>query len=127
MAVCLDTTFLVDLLADDSAANEFAATLSEPAAISAVSFCELLFGAVGRRRIARVEALARDYAVLPADYDVCAMAASIQSRLGDLGELIPVLDAIIAGTAVLAEIPLITSDEHFRRVPADFGLVVQGY
>jgi predicted nucleic acid-binding protein len=127
LAVCLDTTFLVDLLADEPAANELAANLSEPGAISAVSFYELLFGAVGRRRIARVEALARDYAVLPADYDVCAMAASIQSRLADFGELIPVLDAVIAGTAVLAEIPLVTSDEHFRRVPADFGLVVRGY
>ncbi len=127
MAVCLDTTFLVDLLADERAAVEFARALEEPAAISAVSFYELLFGVVGRRRVARVEALARDYAVLPADYDVCAMAASIQVRLGQVGELVPVLDAIIAGTAVLAGIPLVTRDEHFRRVPADFGLFVRGY
>ncbi len=127
MAVCLDTTFLVDLLAGDARATAFAKALAEPAAVSAVSFYELLFGAVGRRRLVRVEALAQDFAVLPADYDVCAMAASIQSRLGDLGELIPVLDAIIAGTAVLAEIPLVTSDEHFHRVPADFGLVVRAY
>jgi predicted nucleic acid-binding protein len=127
MAVCLDTTFLVDLLADDPSANDFAATLTEPAAISAVSFYELLFGATGRRRVAQVEALARDYAVLPADYAVCAIAASIQVRLSDLGRLVPVLDAIIAGTALLAELPLVTADEHFERIPPDFGLVVREY
>jgi predicted nucleic acid-binding protein len=127
MAVCLDTTFLVDLLADDPSASEFARALAEPAAISAVSFHELLFGATGRRRTARVEALAGDYPVLPADYDVCAMAASIQARLSEVGQPIPVLDAIIAGTAVLAELPLVTADEHFGRIPLDFGLVVRGY
>jgi predicted nucleic acid-binding protein len=127
MAVCLDSTFLVDLLADRPEAVEFVETLAEPAAISAVSFYELLFGVVGRRRIVQVEALARDYAVLPADYDVCAMAASIQARLSEVGQLIPVLDAIIAGTAVLAELPLVSSDEHFDRVPSDFGLVVRRY
>ncbi|MBI4416632.1 MAG: PIN domain-containing protein, partial [Euryarchaeota archaeon] len=68
MAVCLDTTFLVDLLAGDSQATAFAEELREPAAVSAVSFYELLFATVGQRRLARVEAFARDYAVLPADY-----------------------------------------------------------
>lgn len=127
MAVCLDTSFLVDLLGGDSSAVGFAADVQEPIAVSAVSFYELLFGATGRRRRRRVEALAADYAILPADYDVCAMAAAIQSRLADSGELIPVLDAIIAATAVLAGIPLVTSDEHFRRIPMDFGLVVREY
>lgn len=127
MAVCLDTSFLVDLLGGDSAAIGFAADVQEPIAVSAVSFYELLFGAAGRRRMRRVEDLAADYAILPADYDVCAMAAAIQSRLADSGELIPVLDAIIAATAALAGIPLVTSDEHFRRIPTDFGLVVREY
>ncbi|TLZ55891.1 MAG: type II toxin-antitoxin system VapC family toxin [Methanobacteriota archaeon] len=127
MAVCLDTTFLVDLLAGDPEATAFARIITEPAAISAVSFYELLFGAVGRQRQTRVEEFARDYAVLPADYDVCAMAAAIQARLGETGRLIPVLDAIIAGTSVLAGVPLVTRDAHFRRVPSDFGLVVQAY
>jgi len=80
MAVCLDTSFLVDLLSGDSAAVGFAAEVQEPVAVSAVSFYELLFGAAGRRRIRRVEDFAADYAILPADYDVCSMAAAIQSR-----------------------------------------------
>ncbi len=127
MAVCLDTTFLVDLLAGSPDAIAFAEALDEPAAASAVSFYELLFATIGRRRLARVEEFARDYVVLPADYDVCAMAASIQSRLGEVGDLIPVLDALIAGTAVLWGIPVVTRDAHFRRVPSDFGLVIRSY
>ncbi len=59
---------------------------------------------------------------MPANYEVCAVAAAIQSRLRDAGGLIPVLDAIIAATAILAEAPLVTTDEHFKRVSLDFGL-----
>ena len=127
MAVCLDTSFLVDLLAGDSSAASLAAGLEEPAAISAVSFYELLFGVTGPRRRLQVENLARDYAIVPADYDICSMAAAVQLRLGEDGELIPVLDAIIAATAILAGIPIVTSDAHFRRIPPEFGLVVRGY
>src|SRR3989442_458999 len=127
MALCLDTTFLVDLLAGDPAAVAFADPLAEPVAVSAVSFYELLYGGGGGGRLSPGGARARDYAVLPADFEVCSMAASIQARLGEVGQLIPVLDAIIAGTAVLAGIPLVTMDEHFRRIPPDFGLAVRAY
>lgn len=74
-----------------------------------------------------VENLARDYAVVPADVEVCTMAAAVQNRLGATGELMPVLDAIIAATAILAGLPIVTSDAHFRRIPPDFGLVVRAY
>jgi predicted nucleic acid-binding protein len=127
LAVCLDTSYIVDLLAGQPSAVDLAANLGEPAVISAVSFYELLFGARDRRRIDRVEALAREYAVVPAYYDVCAMAAAIQARLRGTGTLIPVLDAIIAATAILAEGPLLTTDEHFRRIPPDFGLKLVAY
>lgn len=127
MAICLDTSYLVDLLAGQASAVDFASNLKEPAVISAVSFYELLFGARDRRRSEGVEALARDYAVVAADIDVCAMAAAIQGHLRDSGALIPVLDAIIAATAILAEAPLVTTDEHFRRVPSEFGLRLVAY
>jgi len=127
MAVCLDTTFLVDLLAGDEGALAFADSMSEPATISAVSFYELMSAVRSDRRLARVEAIAREYAVVPADYDVCSMAGAIQARLGDAGRLIPVLDAMIAATAILAGMPIVTSDEHFRRVPTEFGLSVRTY
>jgi len=127
VAVCVDTPFLVDLLAGAPSAVDFAEGLQEPAAISAVSFYELLFGfrvvAVG----CKLRTSPGGYAVVPADYEVCTMAAAIQGRLGEAGELIPVLDAIIAATAILAGLPVVTSDAHFRRIPPDFGLAVRAY
>ncbi len=127
MAVCLDTSYLVDLLAGQPSAVDFATNVDEPAVISAVSFYELLFGTSDRRRMDRVEALAREYAVVPANYEICGMAAAIQVRLRSTGAMIPVLDAILASTAVLAEAPLLTTDEHFRRIPAEFGLRLVAY
>ena len=127
MAVCLDSSFLVDLLAGEPGAVTFAKALTEPIAISAVTFYELLVGVRDRRRLKQVEALAGEYPILPADFGVCAMAAAIQSRLSDGGRMIPVLDALIAATAILAGIPLVSRDEHFSWIPRDFGLALAGY
>jgi predicted nucleic acid-binding protein len=92
-----------------------------------VSFYELLSSVRDGRRLRKVEEFATEFAVLPADYGVCAMAGAMQARLSDAGQMIPVLDAIIAATAVRAGLPVVTSDDHFRRIPRDFGLAVQGY
>ena len=127
MAVCLDTTFLIDLLAGDRATVRFVGFLDEPAGVAAVSFYELLSSVRDDRRVRKVEEFARDFAVLPADFGVCAMAGAIQARLSEEGQMIPVLDAIIAATAIRAGLPVVTSDDHFRRIPPDFGLTVQGY
>ncbi len=48
MVVCLDTSYLVDLLAGESSAREFAEDLAEPSVVSAVFFYEMLFGATGK-------------------------------------------------------------------------------
>ena len=127
MAVCLDSSFLVDLLAGEAGAVTFTKALTEPVAISAVTFYELLVGVRERRLLKQVEALAGEYSIVPADFDVCAMAATIQSRLSDEGRMIPALDALIAATAVLAGIPLVSRDEHFSWIPRDFNLTVVGY
>lgn len=127
MTLCLDTVFLVDLLADEPAATAVVQDRTETVVISALSFYELLFGTGSRRRREEVEVLSRSYAVLPATYEVCLMAAEIQSRLQARGGLIPVLDALIGATAILAEAELITRDGHFLRVPEDLGLLVRTY
>lgn len=127
MVLCLDTTFLADLLSSRPAAVEFAASVREPVAVSAVSLYELLWGALGRRRLREVESFRREYAVLPADYDVCALAATLQRTLLDGGGRIPHLDAIIAATSLLADATLVTRDTHFARIPAPFALRAIAY
>ncbi len=127
MPVCLDTTFLVDLLAGKPRAVEFARLVEEQCLVSAVSFYELLSSPMGQERLARVASFAEDYAVIPADYEVCSLAAAIQARLRGLGEPIPVLDALIAATAILGGAPLVTSDRHFDRIPEDFRLAMRAY
>ena len=127
MVLCLDTTFLADLLSSRPAAVEFAASVHEPAVVSAVSFYELLWGALGQRRLGRVESFRREYAVLPADYGVCALAATLQRTLLDGGGRIPDFDAIIAATALLADATVVTRDTHFARVPARFALRAIAY
>ena len=95
--------------------------------VSALSVHELLFGARTEHQRERVEALAGDYGVLPADYAVCALAAALQGGLRDEGRLVPVLDALIAATAILGDASLVTSDEHFAGLPGEAGLRVVGY
>ncbi len=127
MTLCLDTAFLIDLLADEASASAFLEAHDGPFVISALCFYELLFASASRRRAEKIEAFSRAYAVLPADYEVCALAAAIQTSLGETGEIIPVVDALIASTAVLAEAEVVTRDEHFFRIPPEFGLGLRPY
>lgn len=127
MTVLLDTSFLIDLLSGQPAARSLAGAVREPAAVSSLSFYELLYAVASSKKAARVEALAEDYAVLPVDFDVCLLAASIQRALRSAGEMIPVLDALLAATAVLADARIVTRDEHFGKIPGQFGLRVQTY
>ncbi len=122
MVLCLDTTFMADLLSSRPAAVDFAASVGEPVVTSAVSVYELLWGPFGRRRLERVESFLAEYAVLPADYGVCGLAATLQRSLLDGGGRIPDFDAIIAATALLADAAVVTRDAHFARVPARFAL-----
>lgn len=127
MVVCLDTTVLVDVLGQSPRLRALVEELDDQVVVSAVSFYELFFGTENSGRRRRVEAFARDYAVIPAGYEVCEMAAEIQIRLRDTGELIPILDAIIAATAVLADADLVTADQHFRRIPPSFRLKLRSF
>jgi predicted nucleic acid-binding protein len=127
MTTLLDTSFLIDLLSSDPAARSLAADTHEPAAVCSLSFYELLYAVTSPRKAASAEALAEDYAILPVDFDVCILAASIQRALRAEGETIPVIDVMLAATAILAEARIVTRDAHFRTIPVQFGMRVQAY
>jgi len=46
----------------------------------------------------------------------------MQAALRKTGDIVPVLDAIVASCAILAEADLVTADAHFQRIPGRFGL-----
>lgn len=95
--------------------------------MSALSFYELLAGETNRERIEGVGRFAQRFAVVPATFEVCSLAAEIQTRLRARGEPIPKIDALLAATSILVGAPLVTADKHFRRVPSEFGLHVREY
>ena len=127
MTTCLDTSFLFDLLAGDSAAADLLPGIEPPIVVSALCFYELLAGETNRERIERVEGFAQEFAVVPVTFEVCSLAAEIQTRLQARGEPIPKIDALLAATSILVGAPLVTADEHFRRVPSEFGLLLREY
>jgi len=127
LATCLDSSFLFDLLAGEPAAGDFLGGIEPPIVVSALSFYELLAGETNRARIERVGGFAQRFAVIPVTFEVCSLAADIQTRLQGRGEPIPKLDALLAATSILVGAPLVTADEHFRRVPSEFGLLVREY
>jgi len=114
-------------MAEEPIALEFAAELEGPFLISAVSLYELLAGETDSGRIRRVQSLAGEFAVVAAGYEVCSLAALIQTQLLARGRPIPKFDSILAATAILAEVPLVARDRHFAWIPPEFGFRVRTY
>ncbi len=117
---CLDTTALVDLLRGTKDAGTVVRSYSEPC-ISHVVFGELLLGTLKsskpeaeRRKL--FDAL-RGMTVLHADAWTSTLFATTRFQLEKVGSLIPQNDIWIAAAALQVELPLITRDSHFRRVP----------
>jgi len=131
VGLVIDTSALVAL---ERAGGDWAAGLpSEPAAMPAIVFAELLVGvrmadsprrAASRR--AKIDALT---AVIPmADFgpDEAERWADLFSRLSQTGRLIPANDLVVAATALELDYGVLVGPQdeaHFRQVP-DLRVVV---
>jgi len=124
----LDTCFLIQLQ------REFQKQRPGPAiaflelrkeirfSISVVSVTEFLEGFADPET---GERLLRHYDVLDIDSKVARQAALIRRHLRKSGELIGDFDILIAATALIADLPLVTKDlQHFQRIQ---GLEVMTY
>ncbi len=120
MIVCLDTNFLIDLLYNSPSAIEKARTLDKNRiAISVISLYELYFNAFRKntkRLLKDVEILSKSYDVITVDQEVVRISGEIQANLLDMGERIPVLDILIAGTAIKSDARLVTKDDHLLKL-----------
>jgi tRNA(fMet)-specific endonuclease VapC len=98
----------------------FRSTLRDQVAVSAVSCGEILEGMQGedgRRRSRQFSAFLSEVHVLPVDQQTAEIYARERARLRSSGMLIPDNDLWIAATAIQHDLTLVSSDQHFTRIP----------
>ena len=133
MGLVIDTSALVAL---ERGATDWAERLpSEPAAVPAIVYAELLVGvkmADTRKRVAtrraKIDALLTTVPVVDFGPAEAERWADLYGRLSRAGQLIPANDLVVAATALELEYGVLVgpADEaHFRRVP-NLRLVVLG-
>ncbi|WP_273837616.1 PIN domain-containing protein [Halococcus sp. PRR34] len=116
----LDTTFLIDLLAQLDAADDALAGLIEgetPVAVSPLSVYETGLG-LREREYDRFDEILASVVVLPLGHTESRRALSIQRTLGARGEPIGDIDSLIAATAVESADPrvLTRNIDEFARI-----------
>ena len=66
------------------------------------------YRAKNRNRVEPLESLLRDLHVIPVDMDVAARFGSLRAELLDRGHPVPEMDLLIAATALLHDLTLVT-------------------
>lgn len=130
--VCLDTTFLIDLLRGDDKISIVLDKLErseETVSISAASIMELVCGASSSKNILpekeKVMKLLESMIVLEFNKDSAILAGEIEAYLRKEGNMIDIEDIIIGATAIKNDEVLITRNKkHFERIKE---LQIEGY
>lgn len=129
--VCLDATFLVDLLRGDEKATALTKDwrdANESVSIPAPALVEVASGAAMEHsgKAARVvESLARELMVLPLNKEAALCAGRINAELILVGEMIGLVDVMIAAITMEHSEVLVTRNlRHFERIA---GLELEGY
>jgi predicted nucleic acid-binding protein len=114
----LDTSVLIAGVADTLGEREGVY------AISVISLAELHRGAVGARsarqrstRTARLALVESTYLALPVDRRVAIKYGELSARTHHLSNRPHVIDGIIAATALVHRVPVLTYDDDFDRIP----------
>jgi tRNA(fMet)-specific endonuclease VapC len=123
--VCLDTTFLVDLVRRNPAAEkklQYYRDRDERLTTTAISAAELYEGAYStkakRGDIAQVRSTLEHMELLDLSLEVCEKYGRLANELGLRGLPIGDLDVIIASAAIVNRQILLTKNKrHFDRVP----------
>jgi len=123
VAILVDSDWIIDGLSGREAAiRRLESESLHGLAISAVTVGEVFEGAY--RRPSPAASLARywrfmdGYQVLPVTHEIADTFARIRAELRRAGNLIPDLDLLIAATALVHDLQLLTRNQrHFARVP----------
>lgn len=129
MVRALDTSFLIDVLRGHRGAATKAEALDaegEIIAIPAPVLAEFLDGAyfAGGTYLVKAMQLIAGRDVVPFDKECGLIAGQLRANLRSRGESLPMIDAMIASTALRHHSVLVTGDAGFSRVP---GLAVESY
>jgi len=116
----LDTSFFVATAAGRPLGELTGVTETE---VSVVTIAELTVGVLvagdeqRAARVATLSAVESTWDPLPVDAEVARQFAHIVAALRAERRRVPVLDALLAATAIVQQIPLITQDDGFGVIP----------
>jgi predicted nucleic acid-binding protein len=116
----LDTSFFVATESGRPLAQMEGVTETE---VSVVTLAELTLGVLlaadddRPTRLATLSAVESTWDPLPMTAEVARQFARIAAALGADGRRVPILDAILAATAVVEQIPVVTQDRDYETIP----------
>jgi tRNA(fMet)-specific endonuclease VapC len=115
----LDTCVLIDLIKGRKSAEKVVSRFTH-LSISHVVLGEVLLGghkATNAQERDKILNALEGIAILSGNTLTAAIYAELRFELEKQGNIIPQNDIWIAAVSLQAKVPLITRDEHFRRVP----------
>ena len=120
MKALLDTSFFVATESGRELGEAPGVTETE---VSVVTLAELTVGVLSANnahrpnRVATLSAVESGWDPLPVDIEVARAFARIVADLKARRRRIPILDALIAATAVVRQIPIVTQDRDYEAIP----------
>jgi predicted nucleic acid-binding protein len=120
MRALLDTSFFVATESGRPLGEMDGVTETE---VSVVTLAELTVGVLtaddGDRpaRVATLSAVESTWDPLPVDAEVARQLARVVAALRAGGRRIPILDVLVAATAIVEQIPVVTQDSDYEAIP----------
>ena len=120
MRALLDTSFFVAAESGRPLGNMDGVTETD---VSVVTLAELTVGVLlagdenRSARIATLSVVESTWEPLPVTAQVARQFAQTVASLRSSGRRVPVLDALIAATAIVEQIPLVTQDRAYEAIP----------
>ena len=120
MRALLDTSFFVATESGRPLAEMEGVTETE---VSVVTLAELTVGVLMAgdddrpARVATLSAVESTWDPLPVNAEVARQFARIVAALRAGGRRVPILDALVAATAIVEQIPVVTQDNDYAAIP----------
>jgi len=120
MRALLDTSFFVATESGRPLAEMDGVTETE---VSVVTLAELTVGVLAAddddrpARVATLSAVESTWDPLPVDAEVARQFAGIVAALRAAHRRVPILDALVAATAIVEQIPVVTQDHDYDDIP----------